>query len=300
MGKADADPREGRLMTSARSQNVLATVLLLSFVLLLCPAFSVAQVVNGSFESDGQPSLSGWRFTCGGGVSSPEAPPGGGTWSLKVAPGNLQGCFPSTASQTVSTVQSGEVWRLTAWVRQDTATFTVASLYWQIVPSGGTSGTLPADTTTARGWTQLTVVDTLFLAPGDSAVIVLDAGRTSGPEFEGSGYLFDLVSAEKMGGTPVSSDDPPLPEETALRLSQNFPNPFDGTTTIPFTLSRPGYVQMEVYDVLGRRVKTLLAGYLPGGAHRAVWRSAGLPRGTYFGRLQTDQEVRVVKMALLR
>ena len=194
-------------MKTITAQELLAGALYLSAVLWLSPVLSAAQIVNGSFELDGQSSLDGWSFTCHGGVSFQEAPPGGGTWSLKLEPGNVQGCFPSVATQTVPGIQSGEVWRLTAWVRQDTATFTVASLYWQIVPSGGTSGTLPADTTTARGWTQLTVVDTLFLAPGDSAMIVLDAGRTGGPELEGSGYLFDLVSAERIDGTPVLNED---------------------------------------------------------------------------------------------
>ncbi len=284
-------------MKSARSQNALATVL--SFMLLLCPAVSVAQVVNGSFEVDDQPSLGGWRFTCGG-ISFEDAPSEGGTWSLMLAPGNLQGCFPGQAFQTIPAIQNGEVWRLTVWAKRSAATATVASIYRKISAAKGTATSLSADTTSARSWTQLTVVDTLSLVPGDSVMIVLDAGGTSGPEILGAGANFDLVSVERVDATPVRYEEGPEPGLDGLDLSQNFPNPFDGATTIPFHLGRPGNARLDVYDVLGRKVETLLAGYLPRGAHRAVWRAAGLPRGTYFGRLQTEQEVRVVKMALLR
>ena len=281
-------------------QKMLRGTLYLAAVLWLFPVLSAGQIVNGSFEIDGQASLEDWSFTCNGGTSFQEAPPGGGTWSLKLQPGNLQGCFPGLATQTIPAVQSGEVWRLTSWVRQDTATFTVASLHWRIVSSGGTSIDLPADTTTARSWTQLTVVDTLFLAVGDSAVIVLDAGGTSGPELQGSGYLFDLVSAEKVNGTPVDSDNQPRPEKIPLDQPQNFPNPFRDATKVPFTLDGPGYVRLDVYDVLGRQVAVLLAEHLSGGAHAATWHAAGLPPGVYFGRLQVGPQVRIMKMFLLR
>ena len=284
-------------MKSALAQPRRATALFLFFVLLLCPAISLAQVQNGSFEIDGQSSLSGWRFTCTG-AASEDAPSGGGTWSLKLAPGNVQGCDPGLAFQTIPVVRSGEVWRVTAWVKQDAAAPSVASMYWKILSSDST-GSIPSwDTTSARSWTQLTVVDTLFLAPGDSAMIVLNAGVTSGPAVSESGSNFDLVSAERIDGTPVSSEAPPGP--TRLNLSQNFPNPFTVTTTIPFHLSRPGYARLDVYDVLGRKVETLLAGYLPAGAYSVVWQAAGLPRGTYFGRLRAGQHVRVLEMTLLR
>ncbi len=284
-------------MTSVLAQRTRARALSLFFVLLLCPAISLAQVQNGSFEIDGQSSLSGWRFTCTG-AASEDAPSGGGTWSLKLAPGNVQGCDPGLAFQTIPVVRSGEVWRVTAWVKQDAAAPSVASMYWKILSSDST-GSIPSwDTTSARSWTQLTVVDTLFLAPGDSAMIVLNAGVTSGPAVSESGSNFDLVSAERIDGTPVSSEAPPGP--IRFKVSQNFPNPFTVTTTIPFHLSRPGYARLDVYDVLGRKVETLLAGYLPAGVYSTVWQAEGLPRGTYFGRLQAGRDVRVLEMTLLK
>ena len=286
-------------MKSALAQRTRATALGLSFVLLLCPAISLAQVVNGSFETDGQPSLSGWRFTCAG-AASEDAPSGGGTWSLKLAPGNVQGCSPGLAFQAVPAVRSGEVWRLTVWAKRSAATATIASIYWKISSADGTATSLSADTTSARSWTQLTVVDTLSLVPGDSVMIVLDAGGTSGPEILGAGANFDLVSVERVDATSVRYEEGPEPGLDGLDLSQNFPNPFDGATTIPFHLGRPGNARLDVYDVLGRKVETLLAGYLPGGAHQAAWHATGLPPGMYFGRLQADQEVRVLKMTLLR
>ncbi len=286
-------------MKSVLAQRRRATALSVFFVLLLCPAISLAQVENGSFEIDGQSSLSGWRFTCAG-AASEDAPSGGGTWSLKLAPGNVQGCDPGLAFQTIPAVRSGEVWRLTAWVKQSPVTFSPVSIYWQIVTARGDSIRLAAEMTTAQTWTQLTVVDTLSLVPGDSVMIVLDAGATSGPEILGAGANFDLVSVERVDATPVRYEEGPEPGLDGLDLSQNFPNPFDGATTIPFHLGRPGNARLDVYDVLGRKVETLLAGYLPAGAYSAVWQAAGLPRGTYFGRLRAGRDVRVLEMTLLR
>lgn len=284
-------------MKSARSQNALATMLF--FMVLLGPTVSFAQVVNGSFEVDGQPSLDGWRLTCEG-VSFEDASSDGGTWSLMLAPGNLQGCFPGQAFQTIPVVQNGEVWRLTAWAKRSAATVTRARIFWMISAADGTTTNLSADTTSALSWTQLTVVDTLSLAPGDSVMIVLDAGQTSGPDIMGVGVSFDLVSVERLDATPVRDEEGPEPGRDGLDLSQNFPNPFDGATTIAFHLGRPGNARLDVYDVLGRKVETLLAGYLPGGAHQAAWHATGLPPGMYFGRLQADEQVRVLKMTLLR
>jgi len=127
---------------------------------------------------------------------------------------------------------------------------------------------------------------------------VLNAGVTSGPAVSESGSNFDLISVERVEATSVPYEEAPQPR--LFDLSQNFPNPFEGTTTIPFHLSRPGYARLDVYDVLGRKVETLLAGYLPAGAYSAVWQAAGLPRGTYFGRLRAGQHVRVLEMTLLR
>jgi len=85
-----------------------------------------------------------------------------------------------------------------------------------------------------------------------------------------------------------------------FRLFQNYPNPFNPSTTILFTLNRPMGVSLEIYDVLGRRVATLLQERLPAGRHAIPFTADGLASGEYFYRLMGDQHVEVRRMMLLR
>jgi hypothetical protein len=78
-------------------------------------------------------------------------------------------------------------------------------------------------------------------------------------------------------------------------LGQNYPNPFSTSTTIPLTLDAPGDVEMTVYDVLGRKVATLMEGPTPAGAGSVLWSSADLPAGVYFVHLRSGDRVSTVQ-----
>jgi photosystem II stability/assembly factor-like uncharacterized protein len=78
------------------------------------------------------------------------------------------------------------------------------------------------------------------------------------------------------------------PLEIRPELGQNFPNPFSGSTTIPFVLHRQGPVELTVLDVSGRPVRVLLLGEKNAGAHEIGFESGGLPPGIYVCRLTTD------------
>ena len=83
-----------------------------------------------------------------------------------------------------------------------------------------------------------------------------------------------------------------------LALSPNYPNPFNPTTTIPFTVPADGRAVLAVYDVLGRRVATLFDGVQAAGAHGVAFRADGLPSGLYLIRLEAPgfQQTRPVTL----
>jgi len=90
-----------------------------------------------------------------------------------------------------------------------------------------------------------------------------------------------------------------------LSLGQNWPNPFNPETNISFSLRQPSQVRLEIFDILGRSVITLLNEKLNAGSYNAVWKGidrAGSPvaSGIYFYRLVTEQGTRQEKMTLLR
>jgi hypothetical protein len=97
---------------------------------------------------------------------------------------------------------------------------------------------------------------------------------------------------------------PPVQEDPFAGTQFNFrvdcsPNPFNNTTAFHFQLERSEFVELTVYDLLGRNVANLVNGRLSAGAHRIEWRADGLPSGLYLIRIQAGTEVQVIKAMLL-
>jgi hypothetical protein len=86
----------------------------------------------------------------------------------------------------------------------------------------------------------------------------------------------------------------------AYRLGQNYPNPFNPATTITFVLPSRAAVSLAVYDILGRRIETLVDGTLAAGSHAAVWDGHECASGVYFYRLLTPGFTQTKRMLMLR
>jgi hypothetical protein len=95
-----------------------------------------------------------------------------------------------------------------------------------------------------------------------------------------------------IGTTTVTSSTTEWPESPiTFSLNQNFPNPFNPSTTIRFSLpgnGAPVAVTLEVFDVLGRPVATLLRGDVAPGNHEELFNAEGLPSGVYMYRLSAQ------------
>jgi hypothetical protein len=89
-------------------------------------------------------------------------------------------------------------------------------------------------------------------------------------------------------------------EPRPFELGPSYPNPFRPATTIAFSLNEAAAVRLEVYDVRGAHVETLVDRNLTAGAHRVPWVAGGRPSGVYFYSLQVGDEKATRKMALLR
>jgi len=101
-----------------------------------------------------------------------------------------------------------------------------------------------------------------------------------------------------QGGPVLVGDDAPFPAE--LSLLPNYPNPFNPSTTIPFVLGRPGRVTLVVYDALGRKVDTIVDGFMEAGRHAASFDGSSRASGMYFYRLAQGSAVKTGKMLLVK
>jgi hypothetical protein len=112
---------------------------------------------------------------------------------------------------------------------------------------------------------------------------------------------FDLTSARIDGTqiyTGVLSNDKRTPERALLE--QNFPNPFNPTTTIRYGLPHRSHVAITVFNTLGQQVSQLRKGEVDAGYHEVRFDGSGLPSGVYFCRMQTEEFVQTKKLVLVR
>lgn len=114
----------------------------------------------------------------------------------------------------------------------------------------------------------------------------------------------------------VYTQNPPLPVETpplvtsvpsrqatvpaVFALEQNFPNPFNPTTTIQFSLPAETFVTIKVYNIVGQTVATLLNEKRSAGTHAVAFDASNLPSGVYFYQIQAGKFVQTRKMVLLK
>jgi lysophospholipase L1-like esterase len=125
-----------------------------------------------------------------------------------------------------------------------------------------------------------------WLAPYDAAGDVYYFDNillTMAPSAEVADSKADAQSANESAALETRETVP-----TRLQLQQNFPNPFNPSTTIMFDLPVQSYVRVRIYDVLGRDVETLLEGERTAGTYRLHWDARNVSSGVYFCRLQVE------------
>ncbi len=85
-----------------------------------------------------------------------------------------------------------------------------------------------------------------------------------------------------------------------FELFQNYPNPFNPSTTISFSIKKASYVNMEIYDINGRLIETLLSKELNIGTYNINWNAENLPSGIYFCKFQAGSYSDSEKMILIK
>ena len=131
-------------------------------------------------------------------------------------------------------------------------------------------------------------------AAGARVRLFADLGRSLAATTDESGYF----------ALPVASLRQAAPLPARLQLGQNYPNPFNPSTIIPYQLPAPTRVRLEVFNILGQRVATLVDGERPAGFHTATWNATdaagrGVASGVYLYRMLGGGERLTRSMVLL-
>ncbi len=143
-----------------------------------------------------------------------------------------------------------------------------------------------------------------------SSVMNLDANGGSGIVAYAlviGGSLLEIQNAVDAANAAYNPFAPVSPETPIklVRLQQNSPNPFNPLTEIKYTVPRDGHVDLAVYDLSGRRIRTLVSETVPEGERAVTWNGrndAGqlVPSGMYFYKYMTAGETTSRKMTLLK
>ena len=151
----------------------------------------------------------------------------------------------------------------------------------------------------------------LYSMPGPDCVYLCGASTSSDfpvttdsffPEYRGGerdGFIMKFI-IDKTNSTENIEGQP-----TGFRLKQNFPNPFNPTTEISYSLNKPGDVKLEIFNSLGQHIKTLADNYHATGTYSVVWDGSNLnsrqvPSGIYIYKLTANNTSTNRKMMFLK
>ena len=87
---------------------------------------------------------------------------------------------------------------------------------------------------------------------------------------------------------------------TKYTLTQPYPNPFNPTTTIEFSIPQTDFVTVKVYNIVGYEITTLINEELSTGNHNTQWDGSYQPSGVYFVKIESGDFVQTRKMVLLK
>ncbi len=172
--------------------------------------------------------------------------------------------------------------------------------HWTIAvnPKGNLGGTAQATATISWDAAQLGQ-GRYELREGDSPdgkLIIADMSRQTSLQVTGSNQEIYFTITRAAGKSTLPS---------GFALGQNYPNPFNPTTQIEFNLPAAGQVRIEIFNVLGQQVKTLVDEAMEAGHHTVSWDATdnsgnAVSSGVYFYRMVSGEQADRKKMLLLR
>ncbi|MGI6199116.1 MAG: FlgD immunoglobulin-like domain containing protein, partial [Candidatus Cloacimonadaceae bacterium] len=145
-------------------------------------------------------------------------------------------------------------------------------------------------------------IDFDIVIPTDSGIAVIDIKRPA-QSYEWKCFM---GTYNRAGNTyqPTSEDDPVLPVFNTA-LNGNYPNPFNPSTTISFSLENEAQVSLNIYNQRGQKVCELLNDKLPAGNHHLTWNGTdnngnSVGSGVYYYRMQSGKYTSTRKMVMMK
>jgi hypothetical protein len=335
VGTLNLPTAAAKLLISAEAgANATGTVWFDTFIFVGRASAWAGQNWNGFADAD-----SGWQYWIGpnGGNDGLTVFPGSGVttqdkhsgnYSLKLMapPGPGRGSNEAvffTETVPIPAGSAGKRYLLSTWVRTSQVVkdsvfnaecalgFTWTWHSKMFTDGGGWNEVAGADyrfalTDTASGWTQYQAIMTV---PDDPSIRAVSVRARSWHLWTGISYWDDFeMNPVSTTIVSVGDDGPGLQSAgipTEYRLLHNFPNPFNPSTTIAYELPKASVVRIQIYNLLGQMVRTLVDQVQSAGKWTVVWKGeddagATVASGIYFYRLVTPDVMMTQKMLLMK
>ena len=283
-------------------------------VIMTVSGFLFAQNSPIDFETDGYGA--NWTWTVFENGSNP---------SLEIVTNpNIGGINSSATVAKFTALQTGQPWAGCesqhgsdiGTFSLDTTNSTVKIMVYKtvisdvglkfVIPTSGSLGEIKVANTVTNAWEELTFDFSSHIglpeAIGIDQIVVF-------PDFDLGGrtqdniIYFDNISFSSSNSVGVDNRSEIYPQRFALE--QNFPNPFNPSTTIRYELPEDGLVNVTIYDMMGRQVSTLVSSQQAAGYKSIQWNATndfGKPvsAGVYLYKIQAGEFVQTKKMVLLK
>ncbi|MCP4584174.1 MAG: T9SS type A sorting domain-containing protein [candidate division Zixibacteria bacterium] len=172
--------------------------------------------------------------------------------------------------------------------------------YYYIDEFGGTSGAAPIVASAIAIYESVMEVQTgSVIDPAAMRTILVDTGSPQqAGEFPITQKIGPMpnIRAALEGTNVINSSNLP----SSYVLCQNYPNPFNCETTISFDLPEASFVSIEIFDLLGKKVTSLINSKQSAGRYTVNWNAAGFSSGIYFYKLQAGDYTEMMKMSLIK
>lgn len=252
----------------------------LSFLVgILFATAANAQLINGSFEQDGASSFEGWSWSCEAPGEGTGGAPGGGSWHATKQPGHFKGCFPSYLYQPIAGAQDGDLYTLSGWVRCDMEEPCIGGYLGLGRLTEGDVAIEDLAGAAEATWTYVTITDTVEIADGEQAVVVLTAGAIGGPALLNpahfDGIQLDLVTGvERRNSASVHHY-----VDAALR-------------TLSISTGEDRIASVRLFDLTGRALPVTLQNNTSTTVQVDL---NGLPQGAYFAQVRTMRSEQTIR-----
>lgn len=121
-----------------------------------------------------------------------------------------------------------------------------------------------------------------------------------GGGYEYAGPFLNAMVIEQDSLFSLETGPEIILREGQIDIFENYPNPFNPSTTFSYSVTQPGKTELVLYSVTGQLVSQIITRYSPAGEHQVVWSAGALPSGLFIAKLNHNSEIKIKKILIVK